>query len=142
MKLRYYLYFAFTIIVSYTVSAEEILVIGNQNVPETSVNKEWIKNVYVGNITKWSNNEPIIIVIMDDKRIHKSFLIEYIKRTPSQFNAVWRYKMYTGANKLPKMIKTEEEVLDFVANNQGAIGYIASEVSTAKVKVIHGDTVN
>lgn len=117
-------------------SAEDIVIISNTDVPESSVDSNWVKNVYLGNITKWSNNEPIIISILKDKTTHKDFLKEYIHRHPSQFTAFWKNMVFTGRGKMPKEMSSNDEMVNFVANTKGAIGYISSGTKSDKVKII------
>ncbi len=119
------------------VLAQNIIVIGNQSVPEASVDNEWVKNVYLGNITKWSNNDPIVLSVINDNDIHSKFLKKYLNRKPSQFTAIWRNMMFTGKGKMPKTLDSKQEMLDFVANNKGAVGYIVSGVNTETIKIIN-----
>ncbi len=118
--------------------ADEIILICNKDNPENSIDSEWIRNVYVGNITKWGNNDKITITIMKDKSLHKTFLKQYVKRSPSQFKAVWKTKLFTGKAKMPTEIKTAGEMIDFIVNNEGAIGYVRSDTNTDKVKTLFG----
>ena len=116
--------------------AGEIVIIGNKDIPESSVDKSWVKNAYLGNITKWKNNEPIILTIMKDESLHQDFLKAYIKRHPSQFTAFWKNIVFTGRGKMPRKMSSNEEMLNYVANTRGAIGYLSSGAASDKVKVI------
>ncbi len=121
------------------VFAQDIIVIGNKSVPESSVDNEWVKNVYLGNITKWNNNDPIVLSVINDKDIHSKFLKKYLNRKPSQFKAIWRNMMFTGKGKMPKTLDSKQEMLDFVANNKGAVGYIVSDAKTERIKIINSN---
>lgn len=120
------------------VLAEDLVVIGNKKAPDAELSKSEVKKIYSGNKTKWSNNEAIILTVVKDSDVHKAFLKEYVKKSPSQFERTWKQMVFTGKGRAPKKFDSLEEMIDFIAENEGAIGYAKTGVESDKVLIIKG----
>ncbi len=120
---------------SNTASADVIIIINN-NSPDNNLSKNDIKKIYSGHMTKWSNNDTIILTVLPKAEFHKKFLREFVKKTPSQFNATWKKMVFTGKGRPPKSFKTIEAMVNYVAETDGAIGYVIADVNPDKVKII------
>ena len=103
---------------------------------ENSLSKDEVKDIFLGKKVQWQNNSKIHFVISRDLDLHKSFLKTYIKRSPKQFRAYWRQMVFTGKGTSPKSFPSEKELLEYVSNNGGAIGYVEKNVATDAVKTI------
>ena len=116
--------------------ADEIVIIANNSVPETNVSVDVIRNIFLGNITKWKNNHTIVVAILDEGEIHQSFLEKYIKRSPAQFKNVWNRHVFTGKGKKPLKFKSVEALIKYVSKKEDAVGYIPVSKSSDEVKII------
>jgi ABC-type phosphate transport system substrate-binding protein len=105
-----------------------IVIIGNNNIPESSLSKTDIQNIFLGKKTKL-DGAKITFVILKEGDVHESFLKEYLSRTPAQYKKYWKKIVFTGKGKAPKTFKTEEALVEYVKNTEGAIGYIGSETA-------------
>lgn len=56
-------------------------------------------------------------------------------RSSSQMKAYWSKLVFTGKGTPPKELASEQEVLDAVAKNPAAIGYVSAGAVTGNVKV-------
>ncbi len=56
-------------------------------------------------------------------------------RSSSQMKAYWSKLVFTGKGTPPKELASEQEVLDAVAKNPAAIGYVSAAAVTGSVKV-------
>lgn len=118
-------------------SADDIIVVANPSVPTDTLAQDEIQSIFLGEIVKWSNNQMITVVTLQDEEMHERFLEKYIRRTPFQFNNVWRRILFTGKGKPPEKMKSQEELLEYVAKTAGAIGYVSSGlIGTKTVKVV------
>lgn len=130
----------FSIIISFlfgctTLWADVVFIVHPSN-DVLSVNRQDIKNIFLGNNVKWDNGTQIDIVILKDFPIHKEFTSVYLQRTPIQFQNWWRRRVFTGKGLLPKEFKTEEALVKYVSTNPKAIGYISPKTSAKDVKVL------
>ncbi len=113
----------------------DVLIVTNPGTEVASLKKKDIKDIFTGKKTRWNNGGKIVIAILESPGVHKEFLWEFVRKTPSQFRNYWRRKVFTGEGKLPKSFRSEAELVDFVAGTKGAVGYISSPAKT-RVKVI------
>ena len=116
--------------------AGDVVVIVNNDVSETNLDKGSIKKMFLGKKTSWSSGDKIIPVTLKDGPIHKTFMKNYVKKSHSQFSAFWKQAIFTGKGTPPRSFGDEAELVKFVAETKGAIGYISSDTSTDEVKLI------
>ncbi len=106
-----------------------VIVITNQSVKITSITPKDLENIYVGKKTRWSKDEKITPVILNIQDIHESFLSKYVNKSPEQFNTYWKRKVFTGRGKELRSFKNKEDVIEYVKNTTGAIGYIPAKIN-------------
>ena len=137
MKKHLYLLVVFAILLSFsgTEAFAEVTVIANKNISETSLSNSEIKNISLGNIVKWPDNTPVHFVTLEGD-IHRDFLKTYLKRSTSQYKNHWRKMVFTGKGCKPKCFKTEAELIQYVSQTNGAIGYIGRGTGTKDVKIL------
>lgn len=101
-------------------------IIINPGTQVSELDKKEIRDIYTGVKKIWDADGKVIIAILEGSELHEQFLKEYVNKTPIQFRNFWREKVFTGEGENPKSFKTEESLIDFVANTRGAIGYIST----------------
>jgi ABC-type phosphate transport system substrate-binding protein len=117
-------------------SAGDVLIISNKSVSAESLTSDDVKKIFVGKKTRWDDNKKINFVILENDGIHKDFLREYVKRTPAQYRRFWKKQVFTGKGRRPISFKVEKDMIEYVANTSGAIGYVSTTASTDDVKVL------
>jgi len=115
--------------------AGDIMVIGNKDVPVSELSINEIRSIFLGEKVKWNNDQAITFVILKTD-LHDAFLKEYVGNTASQYRNYWRKMVFTGKSKSPKSFNTPEELIGYISDTRGAIGYIPSEAYQDKVKTI------
>ena len=116
--------------------ADEVIIITNKSVPVDALNKEDIKNIFIGKMTRWDDSQKIKFVTIPKSKVHKGFLKEFVKRTPEQYSRHWKKQIFTGKGNKPRSFKTQESLINYVANTKGAIGYISPDFISDRIKVI------
>ena len=125
-----------TIILLSVTSKAQIAVIANKSVPESSVSKAELLDLYSGDIKWWDNGEPVIFFDLKNNDDIKSDFYSFIGKTPSRMKTIWMKKMLSGEGDPPDALDSEKEMLDIVANTQGAIGFISLSKIDSSVKTI------
>ena len=121
---------AIMLFIAFDVSAEvPIAIIANKDVPTDHLTAEAIKKIFLGDTINWEANEGIIVVLLRDETIHKAFIKQYIKRTPTQFENVWRRNLFTGKGARSKRVDSIDDLIQYVATTKSAIGYIPADTS-------------
>ncbi len=120
---------------SFTAKAE-ILLISNKSVEQTSITKQNTQLVFLGKSKKWDDGKKIYIAVLKKGKMHEEFLKEYVKKNPTRFASYWRMIVVSGIGYPPKKFKTEANLVSYVADKEGAIGYISSETPHENVNII------
>lgn len=116
--------------------AGDVVVIGNPSVPTSVLSQYDVKNIYLGNKGTWDDGSELIFVVQKDSPVHEFFLKRYIQKSPPEFSNYWRKQIFTGKGFAPQSKTSDQEVIDYVSQTKGAIGYVSSDKSLAKVKII------
>jgi ABC-type phosphate transport system substrate-binding protein len=116
--------------------AGELAVVINPETPVNSLKKADVKKMFLGKKTLWENGENILPVVLKSGPLHEVFLKELIEKTPLQFSMYWKRIIFTGRGIGPKSFETESELLKYVAETKGAVGYADASASFGDVKVV------
>ncbi|MEZ4527839.1 MAG: substrate-binding domain-containing protein [Desulfobacterales bacterium] len=108
-------------------SFAEILIVANKDVPETALNVQEVQEIFLGKRVQWRDNSRIRFVTVGDSGIHGLFLKEYVKLSEADWKIYWKRMVFTGRGLPPATIATEAEVIAFVAETKGAVGYVSSD---------------
>ncbi len=117
-------------------SNAQIAVIANKSVPESSVSKSELLDLYSGDIKWWGNGDPVIIFDLKKNDDVKKDFYSFIGKTPSRMKTIWMKKMLSGEGDPPDALETENDMLSVVAKTQGAIGFVSLDIIDNSVKTI------
>ena len=120
-----------------TATAADVVIIANNGVPVDSLAQKDIEKIFLGKTAKWPDKSRVRFAVLDGD-VHKDFLKMHVKRTPSQFNTHWKKMMFTGKGSKPKTFSSEADLVKYVSETKGAIGYIRSTTEAEGVKLISG----
>ena len=118
------------------VCAAEVVVIANNDVPADSIDRDTVASIYLGKKTKW-NGHAICVGMLREGATHETFVKDVVRTTPQKLRRLWKKVVFAGRGRPPKIFKTEEELIQFVASNAGAVGYANPSASSKGVKVIY-----
>lgn len=117
-------------------AAGGVMVIGNPSVPATTLSELDIIYIFLGDKTAWDDGKKITFVIQEDSAAHKTFLKEYISISPAQFANYWKKRVFTGKGSSPQSLKNDQEMIKFIGETKGAVGYVSSGTILNNVKTI------
>lgn len=117
-------------------TAGDPVLICNPSVQESALSKQELKNIFLGKKTTWKDNSKAIFVIQKNAPVHKVFLKKYVDKTTSQFANYWKKRVFTGKGASPQSLPSDQEVIKFVSETSGAVGYVSSGVGLDNVKTI------
>lgn len=116
--------------------ADGVVIVANKNVPAASLAADDIKQIFLGHKTTWDNGDKIMFVVQDRTDACDAFLKSYIQKSASQYDNYWKKQVFTGKGKAPQSFSSDKEVVEYVANTPGAVGYISSSASAGNIKSI------
>ena len=123
-------------LVGVTRSQAQVLVIANPGVKATEVSKSDLKDVFTGNATSLKDGSRVVPILLKAGTVHEEFLQAYIGKSDTAYRAGWRSLVFSGQASMPKNLEGDAAVVNFVAHNNGAIGYISKATPHEGVKVL------
>ncbi|GAK51860.1 hypothetical protein U14_03106 [Candidatus Moduliflexus flocculans] len=121
----------------YADAQDVALIMHKGKVKPVSLSEQEIKEVFLGQKTRWEDNSVIRFAVYTEDSALLAFLKSYVKKTPIQYNNYWKKLVFSGKGIMPKMFDDSQKVLDFVSNTEGAISFIsAKDVDAQRVVVI------
>ena len=114
-------------------------IVANKENPVSSLTQKEVSNLFLKKVTKWSNGENVQpLDLVETSPVRAKFSRDIHGRKVSSIKAYWQKQIFSGRKIPPPEKKTDTQVLSFVRNNVGAIGYISATNSgiPTNVKVI------
>jgi ABC-type phosphate transport system substrate-binding protein len=114
----------------------QVIVIANPSVKATEISKNDLRDVFTGNATSLPDGSRVVPILLKAGTTHVEFLQVYIGKSDTAYRAGWRSLVFSGQASMPKSLDTDAAVVEFVAHNPGAIGYIGKASPHEGVKVL------
>ncbi len=115
---------------------QEIVLLTSQNGPD-AIKQEEIRQIFLGKKTRWADDTKITFVLFSDRAVLQTFLKAYVGKTSSQYKNYWKKQVFTGKGRIPQSFKRPEDLLSFLAEHDGVIGFSRrGDVDSERVKVI------
>ncbi len=115
---------------------DDLIVIGNRSVPVSTLSLSEVQRIYLGKMKVWDNGIKVFFVKMGKGETSDRFLKHYVKKNPSVYKKFWKKQVFTGGGKPPKEFKKEKDLVKYVSETKGAVGYISSKSYTDSVKIL------
>jgi ABC-type phosphate transport system substrate-binding protein len=115
----------------------QVIVIANPSVKATEISKSDLRDIFTGNATSLPGGGSVVPILLKAGTVHEEFLQAYIGKNDTAYRAGWRSLVFSGQASMPKSLESDAAVVEFVAHNQGAIGYIAKSTPHDGVKVLN-----
>ncbi|ATH07669.1 hypothetical protein BIY24_06835 [Halobacteriovorax marinus] len=126
MKVKLILTF-FTLFSCQGLVAKDYLVVSKKNSEIKSIDRETVKDIYLGSKLFWSNGsriQPIHLPIED--KAFDTFLMNIVEMDTNQFLSYWRRKLFSGRAHPPKQIQKVQDILKFVEENPDSVAVLPS----------------
>ena len=121
---------------------DSLAIVVNRSNPVDSLSFPELRKIFMGEQDHWSNGRRITVVMMEPGRVERQAVLAQIyKMDEKDFNQYFLHSMFTGElHAAPKALGSSTEVLKFVFNIPGAIGYLKSSEVNDSVKVVRIDS--
>jgi ABC-type phosphate transport system substrate-binding protein len=113
----------------------QVVVIANPSVKAADVSKNDLRDVFTGASSSLGGSQ-VTPVLLKSGGVHDEFLSAYVGKNDTAFRASWRSLVFSGQGTMPKSLDSEAAVVEFVAHNAGAVGYIGKATPHEGVKVL------
>lgn len=99
----------------------------NKDNPVSSLSAKEVSNLFLKKVTKWSHGEAVQpLDLTESSPVREKFSKEIHGRKVSSIKAYWQKQIFSGRKIPPPEKKSDQEVLNFVSNNAGAIAYVSA----------------
>lgn len=115
--------------------AEPVIIV-HKGLEGQALDAATVKSVLLGKKVAWDNGSRVTIAALKSGPVADGALKAAVDQTASQFLNHWRRLAMTGGGLAPKSFESEAEVLKFVAETPGAIGFVDSATADASVVVV------
>lgn len=113
-------------------------VVVNSANPTASISSERLAGVFLKDVPNWADGQPAVPV--DQSAVataREAFSQDVFGQSSIVIQSYWTHEMRAGRKSPPPVMKSDQEVLTFVAENPGAVGYVAAGTKLrGKVKVL------
>lgn len=113
----------------------DVVIIGNSAIQESAISKSDVKRIFLGKMKKWTNGEKIKPAVLKKGKTHQAFIETFVEKTLSTFATYWKRALFEGTGIPPKSFTSEENIIRYVSNTPGAIGYVSTETELGDVKI-------
>lgn len=117
--------------------ANHFVIVVHPDNPVRAVDREFLRDAYLKKATDWGNGETIRPVDLSTRfEVRDVFTREVLRKTPAQLRSYWNQQIFSGKGTPPVEADSINELLEYVASNIGAVGYLPPGASPARVKVV------
>lgn len=109
---------------------QELVVIVNNDNPVVEMRQIEAKLYYLRKIKKvWPEMDANIrpASLSPGVSIHEAFLKKVLKMSGPEVNAYFKQRQFANAEQVPPSFQSEQQMLDYVKETPGAIGYVSKE---------------
>jgi len=121
--------------VSPAYSANYVLIV-NKDVSVNSLTRYDARAIFLGEKSRWDDGKTVKFAVLQEGEVNRAFLQDVVGKTTHQFLNYWRKKVFNGESLAPKSFGNPQDVVRFVTNHSGAIGYISADYVSDSVKII------
>lgn len=139
MRNHCFLAFAVLILLCFvsTAAFSEVVIIANNSVAESTISQNDLKKIFLGKTVKWPDKSSVNFVILKSGETHKKFVKTIVSKSPSQFKNYWKNMVFTGKGSKPKTFANQKDLIKYVSDTEGAIGYAEKGSTIDNVKIIN-----
>jgi ABC-type phosphate transport system substrate-binding protein len=108
-------------------SGQGFKVVVNQANPANSISKQELSNIFMKKIGTWSDGQPASPVDQAaSSSTRNGFSKVIFGRDANAIKSYWQRQIFSGRGVPPPEKASDDEVIIFVGENSGAIGYVSS----------------
>jgi ABC-type phosphate transport system substrate-binding protein len=120
------------------VQAHAFVVIVHPGVPERSIKRELLAQMYLKKVTRWSDQELVKPVdLRFTTPVRREFSEHVLQRSLETVRIYWQQRIFSGRDLPPPELPSDELVLEYVARTRGAVGYVSAQAKLDNVKVLN-----
>jgi ABC-type phosphate transport system substrate-binding protein len=102
-----------------------------------SMTTDDLTRIFLGKKTLWESGTRIVPAMPEEESpAGETFLAGTLKKSVSQFRSYWKRLLFSGGGTVPKVFRSSDQILDFVARQPGAIAVVEASAVDDRVRVL------
>lgn len=116
----------------------DLAIIVHPDNPQQSINKHELRLIFLGRMPLFpaSGEEIIAFDLPESNSGYETFYRNVVELEGTRLKRYRAYYLFSGRGKLPRPTDSDEAMLQHVADNPRAIGYVDSQLANEQVKVL------
>ena len=91
-----------------------------------SVSKGKVSQLLLKKVSRWDDGTPVAPVDLESKSPVREVVSRDVHgRSVSSIKSYWQREIFSGRDSSPEEVETDEEMIELVANEKGAVGYVS-----------------
>lgn len=124
------------VLASIHAAAGDVKVIANPSVKVDSITAAELKDIFLEEKKVLNDGSHVQPVLAKGGEAHELFLKRYLGKSDDALRNYYRTLVFTGTGQMPKALSPDSEIVSYVAQTNGAIGYIDANTPADGVKVL------
>ena len=105
--------------------------------PVDGVDRRFLLEAFLRKTTTWPDGQPLRpIDQLSDSPTRRRFSDDALGRSVGAVKAYWLQAIFSGRGVPPPEVNSDDQVVKFVLQTAGAIGYVSSSASLAGAKIV------
>ncbi len=106
----------------------DIVVIVNAHSPLTHLSRDEIAQVYTARMSLLADGtRPVALDLQNNPNIRNHFYANLLHTSSERFDAFWARLLFTGLATPPKLLSSQDQVVNEVLQNDHAIGFVTDD---------------
>ncbi|SRR5579885_78652 len=114
----------------------DVKIIANPQIRASSISVEDLRGIFLETKTSLPDGSHVEPAILQPGSVHHAFVTQFMGKTDAALETYYRSLAFSGRGLIPKTLGSDEEMIRYVANTKGAIGYVSANAPTAGVKTV------
>ncbi len=105
--------------------------------PATAIDRKFLEDAFLKKVSRWSNDTAIRPAdLPPSSAVRGRFTRDVLARSVAAVRAYWHQRIFSGRGVPPPELLSDERVVAYVLEHEGAIGYVSASAAIASDRVI------
>lgn len=105
--------------------------------PITMVDRSFLQDAFLKKTTQWPTGLRLQPVDLHPKAVvRRKFSEEVLARSIAAVKSYWQQRIFSGRGVPPPELQTEHEIITYVLDHEGAVGYVSEDSDLKSSKTV------
>jgi ABC-type phosphate transport system substrate-binding protein len=112
-------------------------IIANKDVETEALSRSAARAIFGMRLHAWDDGEAVRVYVLPDDNVEQTaFAKACLSIFPHQLRRVWDRLVFSGIGQAPNVVQDSQNMLNAVATNAGAIGFLPRDMLNDTVRVL------